>query len=185
MINDVKKEAETRMKKSLEALVVAFNKIRTGRAHPSILDGITVDYYGNQTPLSQVANINIEDARTLVLTPWEKTMVQPIEKAIMKSDLGLNPATAGTVIRIPMPMLTEETRKSFIKTARQESETARVAVRNIRRDANDQLKDFLKEKEISEDENRRAEDEIQKLTDKFVADIDKILAQKEKDLMEI
>lgn len=185
MINDVKKEAETRMKKSLDALVVAFNKIRTGRAHPSILDGITVDYYGNQTPLSQVANINIEDARTLVLNPWEKSMVQAIEKAIMKSDLGLNPSTAGSVIRIPMPMLTEETRKSFIKTAKHESETARVAVRNIRRDANDQLKDFLKEKEISEDENRRAEDEIQKLTDRFVADIDKILAQKEKDLMEI
>lgn len=185
MINDVKKEAETRMKKSLDALVVAFNKIRTGRAHPSILDGITVDYYGSQTPLSQVANINIEDSRTLVLTPWEKSTVQAIEKAIMKSDLGLNPATAGTVIRIPMPMLTEETRKSFIKTARNESETARVAVRNIRRDANDQLKDFLKEKEISEDDERRAVDDIQKLTDRFVAEIEKILAQKEKDLMEI
>jgi len=185
MINDVKKDAEARMKKSLDALVTAFNKIRTGRAHPSILDGITVDYYGNQTPLGQVANINIEDARTLVLSPWDKSMVQAIEKAILKSDLGLNPATAGAVIRIPMPMLTEETRKGFIKTARHEAETARVAVRNIRRDANEQLKDFLKEKEISEDDERRAVDDIQKLTDKFVADVDKFLAQKEKDLMEI
>lgn len=185
MINDVKKEAEARMKKSLEALATAFNKIRTGRAHPSILEGITVDYYGSVTPLSQVANVGVEDARTLTISPWDKGMVQAIEKAIMTSDLGLNPATAGTVIRVPMPMLTEETRRNFIKQARHEAETARVSVRNIRRDANDQLKDFLKEKEISEDEARRAEDDIQKLTDRFVADVDKTLAQKEKDLMEI
>ena len=185
MINELKKEAETRMKKSLDALAVAFNKIRTGRAHPNILDGITVDYYGNQTPLSQVANINIEDARTLTITPWEKTLVTAIEKAIMTSGLGLNPATAGTVIRLPMPMLTEETRKNFIKTARHEAETARVSIRNIRRDANDQLKSFLKEKDISEDEARRGEEDVQKLTDRFIAEADKALAQKEKDLMEI
>jgi ribosome recycling factor len=185
MINEVKKEAETRMKKSLEVLAVAFNKIRTGRAHPSILDGITVDYYGSHTPLGQVANINIEDARTLTISPWEKSMVTAIEKAIMTSDLGLNPATAGSVIRIPMPMLTEETRKNFIKSARHEAEATRVSIRNIRRDANDQLKSFLKEKDISEDESRRAEEEVQKLTDRFVADVEKALAQKEKDLMEI
>jgi len=185
MIPEVKKEAEQRMKKSLESLAAAFNKIRTGRAHPSILDGITVDYYGSQTPLGQVANINIEDARTLAVTPWEKSLVQAIEKAIMTSDLGLNPATAGSVIRIPMPMLTEETRKNFIKTARHEAETARVSIRNIRRDANDQLKSFLKEKDISEDECHRGEEDVQKLTDRFIADADKALASKEKDLMEI
>lgn len=185
MIEDIKKEAETRMKKSTEALGVAFNKIRTGRAHPSILDGITVDYYGTQTPLNQVANINIEDARTLALTPWEKSLVPAIEKAIMISDLGLNPATAGSVIRIPMPMLTEETRRNFIKHAKSEAETARVSIRNIRRDSNDQIKDFLKEKEISEDDARRGEEDIQKITDRYVAEVEKLLGQKEKDLLAI
>jgi len=185
MIDEVIEEAEGRMKKSIEALAVAFNKIRTGRAHPSILDGITVEYYGSQTSLGQVSNVSVEDARTLSVTPWEKDMVPEIEKAIISSDLGLNPSTAGMVIRIPMPALTEETRKAFIKQARAEAETARVSVRNIRRDANDQLKDFLKEKEISEDEERRAADNVQKVTDKFIAEIDKILGVKEKDLMEI
>lgn len=185
MINEVKQEAEARMKKSLESLGTALNKIRTGRAHPSILDGITVDYYGSQTPLSQVANVTVEDARTLALSPWEKSLVPAIEKAIMTSDLGLNPATAGSVIRIPMPMLTEETRKNFIKHAKGEAETARVSIRNIRRDANDQLKAFLKDKEISEDDCRRAEEDVQKLTDRFVAEVEKILAVKEKDLMAI
>lgn len=185
MIKDVIEEADARMKKSMDALAVALNKIRTGRAHPSILDGITVDYYGSQTPIGQVANVSVEDARTLSVTPWEKDMVPTIEKAIMNSDLGLNPATAGVVIRIPMPPLTEETRKAFIKQAKSEAETARVSIRNIRRDANDQLKDFLKEKEISEDEERKAAADVQKLTDKYVSEVDKVLSVKEKDLLEI
>jgi ribosome recycling factor len=185
VIEDIKQEAEARMEKSLEALATNFNKIRTGRAHPSILDGIMVSYYGADTPLNQVANINIEDARTLAVTPWEKPMVPEIEKAIMKSDLGLNPVTAGENIRIPMPMLTEETRKGYIKQARQEAESGRVSVRNARRDALSMLKDLLKEKEISEDEDRKAQDIIQKLTDRFVAEIEKALIAKEADLMEI
>ncbi|HRF87174.1 MAG: ribosome recycling factor [Cellvibrionales bacterium] len=185
MINDIKKEAEERMKKSIEALSHALNRIRTGRAHPSILEGIVVNYYGADTPLQQLANINVEDSRTLSITPWEKAVVPAIEKAIMTSDLGLNPNTAGAVIRIPMPALTEETRKNFIKHAKAEAETARVSVRNIRRDANTQLKDLLKEKTISEDDDRRAQDEVQKITDKFVAEIDKAFSVKEKDLMEI
>lgn len=185
MINDLKKDAETRMRKSVEALGTAFNKIRTGRAHPSILDTVRVSYYGNEVPISQVANINVEDARTLMVTPWEKSMVPDVEKAIMKSDLGLNPSTAGQVIRIPMPALTEETRKGFIRQARHEAEHARVSVRNIRRDVNGDFKDLLKEKMISEDEARRAEEDVQKLTDRFVAEIDQMLATKEKDLMEI
>ncbi|HNN86891.1 MAG: ribosome recycling factor [Pseudomonadales bacterium] len=185
MINDIKKEAEERMKKSIEALAHALNRIRTGRAHPSILEGIVVNYYGSDTPLQQLANINVEDSRTLSITPWEKSVVPAIEKAIMTSDLGLNPNTAGTVIRIPMPALTEETRKNFIKHAKAEAETARVSVRNIRRDANAQLKDLLKEKTISEDDDRRAQDEVQKITDKYVAEIDKAFSVKEKDLMEI
>nr|WP_284500510.1 ribosome recycling factor [Microbulbifer sp. GX H0434] len=173
------------MDKALSALAGNFNKIRTGRAHPSILDGIHVSYYGADAPLSQVANVNVEDARTLSVTPWEKSLVPDIEKAIMKSDLGLNPSTAGTVIRIPMPMLTEETRKNFIRQARGEAETARVSIRNARRDALAEVKALLKEKEISEDDERRAGDEIQKITDKHVADVDQALAAKEKDLMEI
>ena len=185
MINEIKTDAEQRMKKSLESLTTAFAKIRTGRAHPSILDSVQVDYYGSPTPLSQVANINVEDARTLSIQPWERTMIQAIEKAIMTSDLGLNPSTAGTVIRVPMPMLTEETRKNFIRQARQEAENGKVAIRNIRRDANGSIKDLLKEKEITEDEERRAEDEIQKLTDKYVAEADVLLAAKEKDLMQV
>jgi ribosome recycling factor len=185
MIDDIKADVEERMNKSLEALGKAFNKIRTGRAHPSILDGLFVDYYGVNTPLNQVANINVEDARTLSVTPWEKTMVQAVEKAIMSSELGLNPATAGEVIRIPMPPLTEETRKTFIKQARAEAESARVSVRNVRRDANADFKELQKEKEISEDEQRKAEDDVQKITDRFIADIDKALTAKEADLMEI
>ncbi|TWI55487.1 ribosome recycling factor [Pseudomonas duriflava] len=185
MINEIKKEAQARMTKTLEALGHAFAKIRTGRAHPSILDGVMVSYYGSDTPLRQVANVTVEDSRTLALTVFDKSMIQAVEKAIMTSDLGLNPATAGTTIRVPMPALTEETRKGFTKQARQEAEQARVSVRNIRRDALAQLKDLLKEKEISEDEERRAQDEIQKLTDKYVAEVDKALEAKETDLMAV
>lgn len=185
MINEINKDTQERMDKSLEALRNAFNKIRTGRAHPSILDSVRVDYYGSEVPLSQVANINIEDNRTLVVIPWEKTMVPAVEKAIMKSDLGLNPNTAGANIRVPMPALTEETRKGYTKQARNEAENGRVSIRNIRRDANNQLKALLKDKEISEDEERRAQDEIQKITDKFTAEIDKALTAKEEDLMQI
>ena len=185
MIDDIKKEAKERMEKSLDALSHNFNKIRTGRAHPSLLDGLRVEYYGSETPLNQVANVNVEDARTLSLTVWDKTMIPAIEKAIMKSDLGLNPATAGEVIRIPMPMLTEDTRKGYIRQARQEAESARVSVRNARRDANGMLKELEKDKEISEDDERRGQDEIQKLTDSYIAQVEKMLAEKEADLMEI
>ncbi len=185
MINEIQSDAEQRMKKSVESLVTAFAKIRTGRAHPSILDGVTVDYYGAPTPLNQVANVNVEDARTLNIQPWEQPMVAAIEKAIMKSDLGLNPSSNGGVIRVPMPALTEETRKGFIRQARNEAENGKIAIRNIRRDANSSVKDLLKEKEITEDEERRAEDAIQKLTDKFVAEADALLAVKEKDLMQV
>jgi ribosome recycling factor len=185
MINEIKKDAEARMGKSVEALKHELTKLRTGRAHTSLLDHITVDYYGNQTPLSQVASVTVSDPRTLTVTPWEKQMVQVVEKAIMTSDLGLNPATSGTVIRVPLPPLTEERRKDMIRVVRQEGEGARVAVRNIRRDANSDLKGLLKEKEITEDEERQAEDAIQKLTDKYVAEIDKLLEAKEKDLMEL
>nr|WP_202606238.1 MULTISPECIES: ribosome recycling factor [Halomonas] len=173
------------MQKSVEALHSNFNKIRTGRAHPSILDAVTVDYYGSQVPLSQVASVNVEDARTLTIAPWEQGMVQKIEKAIMTSDLGLNPASAGNVIRVPMPMLTEETRKGYIKQARSEAENARVAVRNVRRDANGDFKSLLKDKEITEDDQREGEDAIQKLTDKYIAEIDKALTAKEQDLMQV
>jgi len=185
VINEIKTDAEQRMKKSLESMTTAFAKIRTGRAHPSILDGVSVDYYGTPTPLNQVANVNVEDARTLSIQPWERSMIQAIEKAIMVSDLGLNPSTSGTVIRVPMPALTEETRKNFIRQARAEAESGKVAIRNIRRDANGSFKDLLKEKEITEDEERRAEDDIQKLTDKYVAEADVLLAAKEKDLMQV
>ncbi|ENA31777.1 MULTISPECIES: ribosome recycling factor [Pseudomonas] len=185
MINEIKQDAQSRMTKTIEALGHAFAKIRTGRAHPSILDSVMVSYYGSDTPLRQVANVTVEDSRTLALTVFDKSMIQAVEKAIMTSDLGLNPATAGTTIRVPMPALTEETRKGFTKQARQEAEQARVSVRNIRRDALAQLKDLLKEKEISEDEERRAQDEIQKLTDKYVAEVDKALEAKETDLMAV
>lgn len=185
MIDDIKSDAESRMNKSLDALQSNFNRIRTGRAHPSILDSIQIDYYGSKTPLSQMANISVEDARTLAVTPWEQGIVPDIERAIMKSDLGLNPATAGSVIRIPMPMLTEETRKGYTKQAKAEAENARVSVRNARRDAMSLLKDLEKEKEISEDDERRAQDEIQKLTDAFIAKVEVSLTAKEKDLLEI
>ena len=185
MIEEFERDAEQRMEKTLEALGVAMNKIRTGRAHPSILESITVSYYGSATPLSQVANVTVVDARTLAVSPWEKTMVQDIEKAIMKSDLGLNPVTAGEVIRIPMPALTEETRKGFTRHARQEAENSRVSIRNIRRDILSDIKDLLKEKAVTEDDGRRAHDEMQKLTDRFIALIDKALGVKEKELMEI
>lgn len=185
MIDEIKKDAQARMTKTLEALGHAFAKIRTGRAHPSILDSVMVSYYGSDTPLRQVANVTVEDSRTLALSVFDKSMIQAVEKAIMTSDLGLNPATAGTTIRVPMPALTEETRKGFTKQARSEAEQARVSVRNIRRDALAQLKDLLKEKEISEDEDRRAQDEVQKLTDKYVAEVDKALEAKETDLMAV
>jgi len=185
MINDIKKQADSKMHKSISALKEALTKIRTGRAHTSLLDHITVPYYGSEVPLTQAANVTVADARTLTITPWEKTMVQPIEKAIMTSDLGLNPVTVGTVIRINLPPLTEERRRDLIKVVRGEAEGARVAVRNIRRDGNNDLKKLLKDKTISEDEERRAQDEIQKLTDKCIAEIDKILESKEAELMEI
>lgn len=185
MIEDIKKDAETRMGKSIESLKSELTKLRTGRAHTSLLDHITVDYYGNETPLNQVATVNVAEARMLTVTPWEKSMVQAVEKAIISSDLGLNPATSGTVIRVPLPPLTEERRKDMIKVVRQEGENAKVAIRNIRRDANSDLKELLKEKEITEDEERQGEDAIQKITDKYVAEVDKLLEAKEKDLMEI
>lgn len=185
MIEDYKKDAEARMKKAVEALGHNFNKIRTGRAHPSLLDTIRVNYYGSEVPLSQVANIGVEDSRTLTVSPWERNLVPDVEKAIMKSDLGLNPSTAGTVIRIPMPQLTEETRKGYIKQAKQEAENARVSIRNVRRDVLADIKELLKEKEISEDQERKAQEDIQKLTDKYIAEAEKALAAKETDLMAI
>lgn len=185
MIDEIIKDAEVRMGKSVESLKTELTKIRTGRAHPSLLDQIQVDYYGAATPINQVANVAVEDSRTLSVTPWEKDMVQKVEKAIMSSDLGLNPATAGTVIRIPMPPLTEERRRDLVKVVKQEAEGARVAIRNIRRDANSDFKDLLKEKEISEDEERKAEESIQKVTDSYIAKIDQVLADKEAELMEV
>ncbi len=185
MINEIKADAKQRMQKSVESLQNAFAKIRTGRAHPSILDSVMVSYYGSDTPLRQVANVVAEDARTLALTVFDRSMIQTVEKAILQSDLGLNPATAGTTIRVPMPALTEETRKSYTRQARQEAENARVAVRNVRRDAINSIKELVKEKEISEDDERRAGDEVQKITDKFVEDIDNMLTAKEADLMEV
>ena len=185
MINEIKKDAQVSMHKSVESLQHAFAKIRTGRAHPGILDTVMVSYYGNDTPLRQVANVTVEDSRTLALSVFDKSMIQAVEKAILVADLGLNPATSGTTIRVPMPALTEETRKGYTKQARQESENARVAVRNIRRDALAQLKDLVKEKEISEDEERRGADEIQKITDHAIEEIDKLLAAKETDLMAV
>lgn len=185
MLNDIKKDAAARMQKSVESLKQELSKIRTGRAHTSLLDHIHVEYYGSEVPLSQVSNIGVEDARTLTVTPWEKDMVPVIEKAIMTSDLGLNPATAGTVIRVPLPPLTEERRKDMIRVVRQEAENGRIAIRNIRRDAISDVKELLKEKEIGQDDERRAEEEIQQITDKHVAAIDALLAEKEAELMEI
>ncbi len=185
MINEIKDDAKERMGKTIESLTVAFNKIRTGRAHPSLLDGIRVSYYGSETPLSQMANVSVEDGRTLAVRVWEKQIVPDVEKAILKSDLGLNPSTAGEVIRIPLPPLTEETRKGYIRQARQDAENARIAIRNIRRDALADIKDLEKEKEISEDDERRGQDDVQKLTDQFIAEVDKNLSAKEEDLMAI
>lgn len=185
MINDIKKDAASRMEKSVDALRHELAKLRTGRAHVSLLDHVHVDYYGNSVPLSQAASINVSDARTLVVQPWEKTMVGPIEKAIMTSDLGLNPVTVGTVIRVPLPALTEERRREMGKVVRHEGESAKVAVRNIRRDAIADLKMLQKEKEISEDDERRGTDDVQKITDRFVEEIDRLVAAKEAELLEI
>lgn len=183
MINDIQQDASTRMKKSVESLKSELSKIRTGRAHPSLLDQITVSYYGSETPLNQVANVAIEDSRTLTVTPWEKSLVQAVEKAIMSSDLGLNPAISGTVIRIPLPPLTEERRRDLVKLVKHEAENARVAIRNIRRDANSEIKELLKEKMVSEDEAHAAEEKIQKITDQFIKEIEKLLEKKEADLL--
>lgn len=185
MINEVKKSAEQKMQKSLEAFKHDLAKVRTGRAHTGLLDHIMVDYYGNDTPVNQVANVTLIDARTIGVQPWEKTMVAKVEKAIRDSDLGLNPATMGELIRVPMPMLTEERRRDLIKVVRAEAENARVAVRNVRRDANNEFKSLLKDKDITEDEERRGQDDIQKLTDKYVAEIDKALSAKETELMAV
>ncbi len=184
MIEDIKKDASERMGKSVEVLQQELKKLRTGRAHTSLLEHVTVEYYGSEVPLNQVANIGVEDPRTLTVTPWEKPMVAVVEKAILISDLGLTPNSAGTVIRVPLPPLTEERRKDMIRVVRHETENARVAIRNIRRDAIHHIKDALKEKLVTEDDERRAEVEIQKLTDKHVADADAVLAEKEKELME-
>lgn len=185
MIADVKKTTEQKMSKSLDTLRADFGKVRTGRAHTGILDHVNVDYYGNPTPINQIANITLVDARTIGVQPWEKNMIGAVEKAIRDSDLGLNPATNGDLIRVPMPMLTEERRRDLIKVVKAETENAKVAVRNVRRDANESLKKLLKDKAVSEDEERRAQDEIQKLTDRFVAEIDKALQAKEADLMAV
>ncbi|MFU8837050.1 MAG: ribosome recycling factor [Thiohalomonadaceae bacterium] len=185
MINDITKDAEARMQKSIEALKTELSKVRTGRAHPSLLDHISVDYYGSMVPISQVANIAVEDSRTLAVSPWEKQMVSVVEKAILTSDLGLNPATAGTVIRVPMPQLTEQRRRDLTKVVKGEGEQAKVAIRNIRRDANSDFKALLKDKEISEDEAHGAEDAIQKHTDKYIAEVDKVVEIKEQDLLAI
>jgi ribosome recycling factor len=185
VLDEIKKDAASRMAKSVASLQQDLTKIRTGRAHTSLLDHITVEYYGSQVPLNQVSNVGIEDSRTLIITPWEKDMVQPIEKAIMTSDLGLNPATAGTVIRVPLPALTEERRKDMIRLVRNEAEGGRIAIRNIRRDAMQDIKELLKEKMIGEDDERRAEGEVQDITDKHVSQVDELLAAKESELMEI
>jgi len=185
MLNEIQSDAQSRMQKSIENLEANFAKIRTGRAHPSILDAVTVDYYGSQVPISQVANINVEDARTLTVQPWEQPMVAVVEKAIMISDLGVNPVTTGNLMRIPMPPLTEERRRDLTKVARQEAENSRIAIRNVRRDANNDVKDLLKEKDVTEDEARRSEDQIQKLTDEAVKKVDALLSEKEETLMEV
>lgn len=185
MLEDIKKDAVERMQKCVLAFRNELKRLRTGRAHPSLLEHIRVEYYGNEVPLNQVANIALEDSRTITVTPWEKTMVGAIEKAIMKSDLGLMPNSAGTVIRVPMPALTEERRRDLTKVVRHEAENARVAVRNVRRDVMSELKDMVKEKLLAQDDDRRAQEEVQKLTDKHVAEIDQVLAEKEKEVMQI
>jgi len=185
MIDDLKKEATGRMAKSVDSLKQELTKLRTGRAHASLLDHVMVSYYGSDVPLNQVASVGVADARTLLVTPWEKNLIGPIEKAILKSDLGLNPASAGTTIRVPLPPLTEERRRDLVKIVRHEGEGAKVAIRNIRRDTNNQLKALLKDKKISEDAERQTQDEVQKLTDHHIQDVEKVLAAKEAELMEI
>jgi ribosome recycling factor len=184
VINEIRKDADSRMEKSVEAFKNQISKIRTGRASPSILDGIMVEYYGSATPLRQLANVTVEDSRTLAINLFDRSLGQAVEKAIMSSDLGLNPSSAGTVIRVPLPPLTEERRKDLIKVVRGEAEQGRVAVRNVRRDANDKVKALLKDKEISEDEDRRSQDDIQKMTDAYIKLLDAALADKEKELMD-
>lgn len=185
MINDIEQDAASRMGKSIEALKKGFTKIRTGRAHPSLLDQVVVSYYGADTPLSQVANVSIDDSRTLAVTPWERGMIQAIEKAIMASDLGLNPVTNGNIIRIPLPMLTEERRRDLVKVVKAEAENGRVSIRNIRRDANNEIKEALKEKMISKDEAHAGEEKIQKITDQYIKQVEKLLEDKEADLLSI
>lgn len=185
MIPELKKNTEQKMQKSVEALKNNLGKVRTGRAHTGLLDHVMVDYYGNPTPINQVANVTLLDARTIGVQPWEKPMIAKVEKAIRDSDLGLNPSTMGDVVRVPMPMLSEERRKDMIKIVRHEAEESRIAIRNLRRDANNSLKEAVKAKEISEDDERRTQDDVQKLTDKYIAEADKLLAQKEQELMQI
>ena len=185
MLDDLKTDIEAKMTKSIGALSNAFNKIRTGRAHPSLLDGLTVSYYGSDTPLSQVGNVNVIDARTLSVSVWEKDLIPEVEKAIHKSDLGLNPSTTGDLIRIPMPQLTEETRKNFIKKARSEAESARISIRNARREILSNVKDLLKKKDITEDNERQIQEDVQKITDRYIKQVDEVLLSKESDLLEI
>jgi ribosome recycling factor len=185
MIDDLKKDATARMQKCVLNFQADLKKLRTGRAHPSLIDHVKVDYYGSDVPMQQVANISVEDARTLVVSPWEKSMVQAIEKAIHKSDLGLTPMTAGTVIRVPIPPLTEERRRDITKVVRQDAEGARVSVRNVRRDVLADIKELLKEKEISQDDERKAQEDVQKLTDRYVGEIDQLLAAKEKEILQV
>ena len=184
-VSELKQNADQKMQKSIESLKNDLSKVRTGRAHPSLLDQVHVDYYGSPTPLSQVANLTLIDARTIGVQPWEKNMIAPVEKAIRESDLGLNPASMGDLIRVPMPALTEERRKELVKVVKHEGENAKIAVRNIRRDANEHFKKMLKDKDISEDDERRAQDDVQKMTDKFVAEVDKLVTQKEADIMTV
>lgn len=185
MTTDIQDDAKTRMQKAIDSLVSEFSKLRTGRAHPSVLDHIMVSYYGSDTPLNQVANITVEDARTLKISPWEKNLLQDVEKAIIASDLGLNPVTQSDSVRVPMPAMTEERRKELVKVLKTEAENTRIAIRNIRRDANSAVNKLLKDKEISEDDDRRSQDQIQKITDTFVKKVDELMAAKEKDVMEI
>jgi ribosome recycling factor len=185
MLEEIKKDARVRMHKSIEALRKELAKIRTGRAHPSLLEHVHVDYYGSEVPVGQAANVTVEDARTLAVTAWDKNMIPVIEKAIMTSDLGLNPTTAGNVIRIPLPPLTEERRRELGKVVHQEGENAKIAIRNIRRDANHHCKELLKESGVSEDDERRAETEVQQTTDQFIEEVDRIVAEKEQELLEI
>jgi ribosome recycling factor len=185
MLNDIKTDAQQRMHKCVQSFMADMRKLRTGRAHPSLVENLKIDYYGSDVPLQQVANISIEDARTIVISPWEKQVVQAVEKAIFKSDLGLTPMTAGTVIRVPLPPLTEERRRDLTKVVRGDAENARVSIRNVRRDVLGDVKEALKEKLISQDDERKAQDEIQKLTDRFVAEVDQLLAAKEKEIMQV